>query len=104
MTYAVVDIGSNQMIIEPGKFYDINYVPANPGDVVNFKRVLLLSKSNVYKVGTPCLDSITVKATILKHFKGKKVKVFKVKPKKNYRVKQGHRQKLTRILVQDILD
>jgi len=104
MTYAVIDIGSNQMIIEPGKFYDINYVPANPGDVVNFKRVLLLSKSNTYKIGTPCLDNIVVKATVLKHLKGKKVKVFKVKPKKNYRVKQGHRQKLTRILVQDILN
>lgn len=104
MTYAVIDVGSNQMIIEPGKFYDINYIPANPGDVLNFKRVLLLAKSNSYKIGKPCLKNVLVKATVLKHLKGKKIKIFKVKPKKNYRIKQGHRQKLTRVLVQDILD
>ena len=65
---------------------------------------LLLSKSNEYQIGTPCLQNIVVKATVLKHFKGKKIQVFKIKPKKNYRIKQGHRQKLTRILIEDILD
>lgn len=102
MTYAVIDVGSNQMIIEPGKFYDINYVPSNPGDIISFKRILLLSKSNTYKIGKPCLDNVVVKATVLKHLKGRKVKVFKVKPKKNYRLNRGHRQKLTRIFIQDI--
>jgi len=104
MTYAVVDVGNNQMIIEPGKFYDINYVDANPGDVISFKRVLLFAQSNFYQIGRPCLNNVVVKATVLKHLKSKKIQVFKVKPKKNYRVKQGHRQKLTRVLVQDILD
>nr|YP_009397972.1 ribosomal protein L21 [Gredgaria maugeana]ARW67158.1 ribosomal protein L21 [Gredgaria maugeana] len=103
MTYAVIDVGGNQIIIEPRKFYDINYVDANPGDTISFKRVLFFSKSNSYQVGTPCLETIFVKAIILKHLKDKKIKVFKVKPKKNNRIKKGHRQKLTRIFVQDIL-
>nr|ARW60528.1 ribosomal protein L21 [Polysiphonia sp.] len=103
MTYAVIDVGGNQIIIEPGKFYDVNYINADPGDSINFKRVLLLSQSNIYKIGTPCLDKILVKATVLKHLRGKKVKIFKVKPKKNNRVKKGHRQKLTRIFIEDIL-
>nr|YP_010851543.1 ribosomal protein L21 [Echinothamnion hystrix]WGH14622.1 ribosomal protein L21 [Echinothamnion hystrix] len=103
MSYAVIDVGGNQVIIEPGKFYDINYVYANPGDTISFKRVLFFSKSNLYQVGTPCLEKIFVKATVLKHLRGKKIKVFKVKPKKNNRIKKGHRQKLTRIFVEDIL-
>nr|WGH12842.1 ribosomal protein L21 [Echinothamnion sp.] len=103
MTYAVIDVGGNQVIIEPGKFYDINYVCANPGDIIRFKRVLFFSKSNSYQIGTPCLETIFVKAIVLKHLRGKKIKVFKVKPKKNNRVKIGHRQKLTRIFIEDIV-
>nr|YP_009654297.1 ribosomal protein L21 [Pleurostichidium falkenbergii]QCH39584.1 ribosomal protein L21 [Pleurostichidium falkenbergii] len=103
MTYAVIDLGGNQVIIEPGKFYDINYIPANPGDIISFKRVLFLSQSNKYHIGTPCLNNVLVKATVLKHLQGKKIQIFKVKPKKNSRIKKGYRKKLTRILVEDIL-
>nr|YP_009397567.1 ribosomal protein L21 [Dipterosiphonia australica]ARW66753.1 ribosomal protein L21 [Dipterosiphonia australica] len=103
MTYAVIDVGGNQIIIEPGKFYDVNYIDANPGDLINLTRVLFFSKLNVYHIGTPCLTQVLVKATILKHVKGKKIKIFKVKPKKNNRQTKGHRQKLTRIFVEDII-
>ena len=103
MTYAVVDVGSNQILIEPGKFYDVNYICANPGDLVNFKRVLLLSEANNYIVGKPCIDNVLVKATVLKHLQGKKINVFKVKPKKNNRVTKGYRQKLTRVFVNSIV-
>lgn len=102
MTYAIIDIGGHQIWIEPGKFYDINYIYANPGDVISLNRVLFLSESNGFFVGMPCLDNITVKATVLKHIKGRKLTVFKTKPKKNVRLKKGHRQKLTRLLVQKI--
>nr|YP_010619010.1 Ribosomal protein L21 [Pterosiphonia complanata]WAX03023.1 Ribosomal protein L21 [Pterosiphonia complanata] len=104
MSYAVIDVGGNQLIIEPGKFYDVNYIFANPGDIISFKRVLLCSKFGVYHIGIPCVDKVVVKAIVLKHLKGKKIKIFKVKPKKNNRTKKGHRQKLTRIFVKDILD
>lgn len=103
MTYAVIDVGGNQMLIEPGKFYDINHIHADPGDVINFKRVLFFSKSSEYQIGKPCLNNVFVQATVLKHLQGKKIKVFKVKPKKNNRVTIGHRQKLTRIFVESIV-
>nr|YP_009392605.1 ribosomal protein L21 [Bostrychia tenella]ARW61167.1 ribosomal protein L21 [Bostrychia tenella] len=103
MIYAIVDVAGHQMWIEPGKFYDVNYICANPGDIINLNRVLFFSNSNVFHVGMPCLDKVTVKAKILKHFKGRKLTIFKIKPKKNSRFKKGHRQKLTRFLVQDIV-
>nr|ARW69244.1 ribosomal protein L21 [Polysiphonia sp.] len=102
MTYAIVDIGGNQIFVEPKKFYDIDYIPSNPGDLICLKRVLFLSNSYTFQVGTPCINNILVKATILRHFKSKKVAVFKMKSKKNYRVKRGHRQKFTRIFIEDI--
>lgn len=102
MTYAVVDIGGSQVIVEPGKFYDLNYIPAQPGDIINLNRVLFLSKDNVYSLGKPCLDNVVVKATVLKHLGGNKITVFKMKSKKNSRVKKGYRQRLTRIFIDDI--
>lgn len=103
MNYAIVDVGSTQVIIEPGKFYDLNYIAANPGDIIHFNRVLFLNKDSNYNVGTPCLDKVSIKATILKHLNGEKITVFKFKPKKNNRSKKGHRQKLTRVFIEDIV-
>nr|YP_009395085.1 ribosomal protein L21 [Bryothamnion seaforthii]ARW63853.1 ribosomal protein L21 [Bryothamnion seaforthii] len=102
MVYAVVDTGGNQIIVEPGKFYDINYICADPGDIINLNRVLFLAKSNRFSIGRPCLEDIIVRVKILKHVKAKKLTIFKIKPKKNARLKKGHRQKLTRILVEEI--
>nr|YP_009392810.1 ribosomal protein L21 [Caloglossa intermedia]ARW61372.1 ribosomal protein L21 [Caloglossa intermedia] len=103
MTYAIVEAGGKQVWMQAGKFYDINYVPGNPGDVIELNRVLFMYKDNIFKIGTPFLQSNFVKAKILRHVKGKKITVFKIKPKKNARCKKGHRQKLTRLLVQSII-
>nr|YP_009394049.1 ribosomal protein L21 [Rhodomela confervoides]ARW62611.1 ribosomal protein L21 [Rhodomela confervoides] len=103
MVYAIIDIGGNQIIIEPGKFYDVNYICANPGDMINFKRVLFFSDSNNFKIGMPCLNNVSIKAKVLRHIRGRKLTIFKIKPKKNSRSKKGHRQKLTRVLVEDIV-
>nr|QCI05616.1 ribosomal protein L21 [Cryptopleura ramosa] len=102
MTYAIVDLGGRQIWVELGKFYDVNYLSGNPGDILNFHRVLFLSTNNIIKVGMPCLDSTIIKVKILKHHMGRKLTIFKIKPKKNIRCKKGHRQKLTRILVEEI--
>nr|QOS04501.1 50S ribosomal protein L21 [Sarcopeltis skottsbergii] len=102
MKYAIIDAGGKQIWIETGKFYDLNYIKGEPGDIVSLNRVLLINKQGNIKVGNPCIESIQIKAKILKHIKSKKVTVFKMKPKKNSRSKQGHRQKLTRLLIQDI--
>nr|YP_009122122.1 50S ribosomal protein L21 [Choreocolax polysiphoniae]AJH65880.1 50S ribosomal protein L21 [Choreocolax polysiphoniae] len=102
MVYAIVDVGGNQIFIEPKKIYDINYISANPGDIINFKRVLFIFYSYYFKIGTPCLNNVLIKTKILRHLYGKKLIAFKIKSKKNFRLKKGHRQKLTRIFIEDI--
>nr|YP_009391774.1 ribosomal protein L21 [Acrosorium ciliolatum]ARW59918.1 ribosomal protein L21 [Acrosorium ciliolatum] len=102
MIYAIVDLCGRQIWVELGKFYDVNYLEGNPGDIIHLRRVLFLSSNNIIKLGMPCLHSTIVKVKILKHHMGRKLTIFKIKPKKNIRCKKGHRQKLTRILVEEI--
>nr|YP_009295565.1 ribosomal protein L21 [Mastocarpus papillatus]AOL58049.1 ribosomal protein L21 [Mastocarpus papillatus] len=102
MTYAIIDAGGKQIWIQAGRFYDLNYIKGEPGDVINLNRVLLINQEGNIRIGTPCIKSITIQAKILKHLKSKKITILKMKPKKNYRRKQGHRQQLTRLLIQDI--
>lgn len=103
MTYAIIEAGGKQIWVELGRFYDINYLSGDPGDIINFHRVLFVSYSkDLMRVGMPCLESTIVKAKILKHIRGRKLTIFKIKPKKNIRSKKGHRQKLTRVLVEKI--
>nr|YP_063528.1 ribosomal protein L21 [Gracilaria tenuistipitata var. liui]Q6B932.1 RecName: Full=Large ribosomal subunit protein bL21c; AltName: Full=50S ribosomal protein L21, chloroplastic [Gracilaria tenuistipitata var. liui]AAT79603.1 50S ribosomal protein L21 [Gracilaria tenuistipitata var. liui] len=101
MLYAIIEADGKQMWIEPGKYYDVNYIPGEPGDYIQFNKVLVLRQENDIYVGKPCIQSIIIKAKILKHLKSKKITVFKIKPKKNSRKKQGHRQKLTRLLIEE---
>nr|QCI06846.1 ribosomal protein L21 [Halydictyon mirabile] len=103
MVYAIIEASGRQLWIEPGKFYDVNYIHGNPGDIISLNRILFLHKNNMFKLGTPCISSNIVKAKILKHLRGRKLIIFKIKPKKNSRIKQGHRQQLTRILIEDIV-
>nr|YP_009732218.1 50S ribosomal protein L21 [Gracilaria spinulosa]QHS70788.1 50S ribosomal protein L21 [Gracilaria spinulosa] len=102
MVYAIIEADGKQIWVEPGKYYDINYIPGEPGDYIQFNKVLILKQKNSIKIGKPCVQSVTIKAQILKHIKGKKITVFKTKSKKNSRKKQGHRQKLTRLLIDKI--
>nr|WCH58040.1 ribosomal protein L21 [Cystoclonium purpureum f. stellatum] len=102
MTYAIIEASGKQIWIETGKFYDINYIPGEPGDLIQFNKILLFNNKGKTQIGNPCLNSITVQAKILRHVKSKKVTIFKVKPKKNNKSKRGHRQKLTRLLIQTI--
>ena len=101
MEYAIIDAGGRQIWVEPGKYYDLNYIDSNPGDIVNFNRILFIRNHKNIKIGHPCINNIIIKAKVLKHLKGRKLIIFKMKPKKNFRIKQGHRQKMTRILIQD---
>nr|QCI08590.1 ribosomal protein L21 [Spermothamnion repens] len=103
MSYAIIDAGGKQFWIQPGKFYDLNYIPSEPGDIIRLNRVLLLSQNGDTQIGNPCLESNYIKIKILKHLKGRKIIIFKMKSKKNMRLKKGHRQKLTRVLVQEII-
>lgn len=103
MTYVIIEAGGKQIWMKPGEFYDLNYINAEPGDIIKFNRILLLNQDGNISIGKPCLDATRIKAKVLKHLKSKKITVFKMKKKKNAKTKKGHRQKLTRILVQEII-
>lgn len=103
MIYAVIELGGTQTIIEPGKFYDVNYMNVNPGDIITLNRVLFLSNSLKFDVGYPYLKNVVIRAKVLRHVQANKLTIFKMKPKKNARTKKGHRQKLTRILIEDLV-
>ena len=103
MEYAIVEISGRQFWVEKDKYYDLNRLPLEVGLQVHLNRILLVKNNGNTLVGQPYVENITVKAKVLKHFRGRKILVYKMRPKKKTRKKQGHRQDLTRILIQDII-
>jgi len=102
MKYAIVEISGRQFWIETGKYYDFNRIPTELGKEITLNRVLLLNNDGEILVGKPYLQSVTVKGKILEHLRGRKTIVYKIRPKKKTRKKQGHRQELTRVLIEEI--
>ena len=102
MTYAIVEIGGGQIRVEPGRFYDINLLAADPESSYTIDKVLLVNNDNDVTVGRPFIEGATVEGTVMRHRRGKKVIVYKMKPKKKTRKKRGHRQELTRLMIDSI--
>lgn len=103
MKYAIVEISGRQFWIETGKYYDFNSIPTELGKQIILNRVLLLNNDGEVLIGKPYLETVKIKGKILEHLRGKKTIVYKMKPKKKTRKKQGHRQELTRVLIEDII-
>jgi large subunit ribosomal protein L21 len=102
MKYAIVEISGRQFWIEAGKYYDMNRIPTDIGKEVTLNRVLLVNNNGELLVGKPYLDKVKVQGKILEHLRGQKTIVYKMRPKKKTRKKQGHRQELTRVLIENI--
>jgi len=103
MKYAIVEISGRQFWIESGKYYDFNKISTELGKQITLNRVLLLNNDGDLLIGKPYLESVKIKGTILEHLRGKKTIVYKMRPKKKTRKKQGHRQDLSRVLIEDII-
>ncbi|NLG81725.1 MAG: 50S ribosomal protein L21 [Bacilli bacterium] len=99
--YAVIRTGGKQLRVEEGQTIWVEKLPANEGDVVVFDEVLLVGGETT-KVGNPLVNGATVTAKVEKQGKSKKIIVFKYRPKKHYRKKQGHRQPYTRLVIEKI--
>lgn len=102
MTYAIVEIGGTQIRVEPGRFYDINLLSADPESDYAIDKVLLVNNDDEVTVGRPYVEGATVEGTVMRHRRGKKVIVYKMQPKKKTRKKRGHRQELTRLMINSI--
>jgi large subunit ribosomal protein L21 len=102
MTYAIIETGGKQMRVEPGRFYDIELLPGEVGTSVSIDKVFLLENSGTIQIGQPMVAGVTIEGTILRHYRAKKVIVYKMQPKKKTRKKRGHRQEMTRLLINSI--
>lgn len=100
--YAIIETGGKQYRVQEGDVLFLEKLPAEDGQNVVFDKVLAVSDGDNFKVGTPVVDGASVTAKVLGHGKGKKIIVFKYKPKKNYRRKQGHRQPYTKVQIEKI--
>lgn len=100
--YAIVEIAGTQVKVEKDKHYYTPLLKGNDGDTVEFDNVLLLDDSGKVNVGSPNIKGTKVTAKIVGQVKGDKVIVFKKKRRKGYKVRNGHRQKFTKVLIEDI--
>ena len=101
--YAIVEIAGQQFKVEKDQKVFVHRLQAEEGKKVAFDNVLLLADGDKVTVGAPAIDGAQVGAKVLKHLKGDKVIVFKKKRRKGYRVKNGHRQALTEIQIDNIV-
>ena len=100
--YAIVEIAGQQFKVEKDQRYFVHQLEGKAGSNVTFDQVLLLDDNGKVSVGAPAVNGVQVTAKIVQHLKGDKVIVFKKKRRKGYAVKNGHRQRLTEISIQEI--
>ena len=101
--YAIVEIAGHQFKVEKDQKVFVNRLATEEGENVSFDNVLLIGDGNNITLGAPAIDGAQVSAKVLKHLKGDKVIVFKKKRRKGYRVKNGHRQSLSEIVIESIV-
>ena len=100
--YAIVEIAGQQFKVAKDQKVFVNRLQTEEGKKVDFDKVLLVGDGDNITLGAPAIDGASVGAKVLKHLKGDKVIVFKKKRRKGYRVKNGHRQSLTEIVIESI--
>ncbi len=102
MSYAIIETGGKQLKVEPGRFYDIELLHIEPDDKVTIDSVLFVQHDGEVSIGQPLVSGATVEGTVMRHYRGRKVLVYKMKPKKKTRKKRGHRQEITRLMIDSI--
>ncbi|MBN2747217.1 MAG: 50S ribosomal protein L21 [Bacteroidales bacterium] len=100
--YAIVEIAGQQFKVEKDQSIFVHRLEGEEGSNVEFEKVLLIEDGSKINVGTPVVEGAKVSAKILNHLKGDKVIVFKKKRRKGYRKKNGHRQYMTKIQIENI--
>ncbi|NLW22228.1 MAG: 50S ribosomal protein L21 [Tissierellia bacterium] len=101
--YAIIETGGKQYRVQEGDTLFVEKIDKEEGEKVDLTKVLLISKEGDLIVGKPYIENAKVEATVLEHGKARKIVLFKYKPKKNYRKKQGHRQPYTKLKIEKIV-
>lgn len=100
--YTIVEVGGTQWKMEKGINLQVPKIDVDAGKKVEFDKVLMLVDKDKIQIGNPLVKDVIVKATVVSHGKDKKVKVFKKKRRKGYKVLRGHRQDFTEIKIDSI--
>lgn len=100
--YAIISTGGKQYRVQEGDVIRVEKLSVAAGEKLVLDKVLAVGEGDELKVGAPYVEGARVTAAVEAHGKGKKIIVFKYKPKKNYRRKQGHRQPYTRLRIEKI--
>ena len=101
-TYAIVEASGKQFWLQPNRYYDVDRCQAEVDQILTLEKVLLIKDGKDLKLGKPYLKDAKVEIKVLEHRRGPKIIVYKMRPKKKTRRKNGHRQELTRVLVQSV--
>ncbi len=101
--YAVIESGGKQYRVELGTRLEVDRLEVEPGQTIEFERVLLVADGDGAAIGRPLVDGARVRANVIAQDRGEKIVVFKYKPKARHRVKHGHRAELTVVQIADIV-
>lgn len=101
--YAVVKTGGKQYRVVPGEKLKVEQLAADVGAEVVLDQVLMVGEGEGVRLGQPTVSGVTVKATVVAHGRGKKVKIFKMRRRKHYQKHQGHRQNFTELRIDTIV-
>ena len=100
--YAVIKSGGKQHKVSEGEEILLEKLSLEEGEIIEFSEVLAVNKDGNLNVGKPLLEGAIVKGKVINHLKTKKITVIKMKRRKDYRKKQGHRQNLTKVKIESI--
>ena len=101
-SYAIVEASGQQFWVQPNRYYDLDRLQAEVDDTIKLENVLLVKDGGGTTLGQPYVKDATVSLKVMAHRRGPKVIVYKMRPKKKPRRKNGHRQELTRVMVESI--
>jgi large subunit ribosomal protein L21 len=99
MSYAVIKTGGKQYRVATGEKLKIEQIPADVGQVIELDQVLAIGEGDALRIGSPFIAGAVVTATVLAHGRHDKVKIFKMRRRKHYQKRQGHRQNYTQIVI-----
>ena len=100
--YAIVEASGQQFWLQPNRYYDLDRIAADVDSTITLDSVLMVNDGKAANLGQPYVKGATVELKVLAHRRGPKLIVYKMRPKKKTRRKNGHRQELTRVMVQSI--
>jgi large subunit ribosomal protein L21 len=100
--YAVIKSGGKQYKVAAGEKLKIEQIPTQVGEKISLDQVLMVSQGDKVSVGSPLVDGAVVSATVLGHGRADKVKIFKMRRRKHYQKRQGHRQNFTEVMIDEI--